>query len=227
MPHRQARNHRIFWVSFIVSLGVMGLMVHHNVWSLYREIRREGLSSAAVVACRDTLVDVLDVETGLRGYLIRGRKEYLRPYHEGLGRLGRDLAALKSLAGRDPAEGPHVAEVSRLVAEVLAEFAAQLEADEDEGTEAARKRFADFPTKPAVDMIRTHLLAVEVDEARRLVVNTEALDRTTTTTLWTIDLFIFVVFVVLAAMMTGFLRIPVRSAVPAFPHGEGPHVEPR
>ena len=46
-----------------------------------------------------------DAETGQRGYLLTGRKEYLRPYVEAQGRVGNSLAWLNDYYSREPEIG--------------------------------------------------------------------------------------------------------------------------
>lgn len=208
MPFRPS-SHRLPWSLGLLSLMAIFVMARWHVVDLDRYVRREGLSSQIYVASRSALIDLLDVETGVRGYLIATGDEFLRPYHEGLGRLTDDILRLRSRVGLDPLEAPHVGEAERLTARLLREFAAQVAMSRAEGIEAARRRFLANPTKPTMDDIRMHLAAVQAEEQSRLDHSRETLDRHLATTIWLLNSATIVTGIVLVSLASGFLRPPV------------------
>jgi CHASE3 domain sensor protein len=48
--------------------------------------------------------DVLNIETGMRGFLLSGRRKYLKPYLDGVASIGADLDILRDLESDDPWE---------------------------------------------------------------------------------------------------------------------------
>jgi two-component system phosphate regulon sensor histidine kinase PhoR len=64
---------------------------------------------------RDTLIGMLNEETGVRGYLITGDRSSLQPYYEARTGITGDLAALRLLESRRPEIAPDVAAVQRLI----------------------------------------------------------------------------------------------------------------
>lgn len=206
---RPGIRHRVYWGLFLASMLAMGWQIRWHVMGLDAEVRREGLSNVAVVACRNVLVDHLDIETGLRGYLITGRREFLRPYHQGLGRADRDMATLETAVTALPDEAPHFEVVSTMSRDMLAEFSNQVTAADEEGLYAGQERFRQFPTKPAMDRLRSSLLAIQVEEDRRLAANMASLVRSMARTIFLINGFLIVLTVLLAAMATGFVSPPL------------------
>ena len=63
----------------------------------------------------DTVVQMLNQETGIRGYVVSGDGRSLEPYHTGRAGVARDLAALRQLARRRPEIARDVATSGRLV----------------------------------------------------------------------------------------------------------------
>ena len=63
-----------------------------------------------------------DAETGQRGYLLTGRKEYLDPYYASLGVVDRSLATLNAYYADDPVGGPLMKRVTRIAREKLSEL---------------------------------------------------------------------------------------------------------
>ncbi len=73
-------------------------------------------------AVRRVILLVADAETGQRGYLLTGREEYLRPYHDARRRESETLEALASMARIYPALAPRAQEARQLVGRKLAEL---------------------------------------------------------------------------------------------------------
>jgi PAS domain S-box-containing protein len=85
-----------------VSIPVVGLLLAGLVFQrqLGLEGRLDEARETAVevrTAARITLVSVLEAETGVRGYLLTGRTEFLDPYREARASLPADVARLRSL----------------------------------------------------------------------------------------------------------------------------------
>jgi CHASE3 domain sensor protein len=204
-------QHRLYWSTFFVVMALLAIFVRHHVIQLNHEVRREGLSSQVYIVTRSVLLDVVNIETGLRGYLIVGNPEYLRPYHEGIGRLEVDLSRLSGLTTGDRAETPHVEATSEAILHLLSEFSSQVEAVEERSVEVARERFVANPTKPTVDLVRDHLLAIQVEEVRKIDEATATLNGQMIATLWMLNLFVGVSVVLLIAMIIGIVASPTTS----------------
>ncbi len=201
-------SNRLFWALFLVTLLGTSLFIRWHVVALDHEVRREGLSNATFVACRSVLIDHVDIETGLRGFLVTGKKEFLRPYFEGLGRLEGHMATLRAAVAELPDERIAFELADGASRSVLVEFAAQINLVESDGLEAARARFVADPTKPGMDQVRAVLATIQGAEDLRMVASMETLGRSLATTIFLINAFAAVSAVLLVAMSFGFIRSP-------------------
>src|ERR1700760_4746792 len=52
----------------------------------------------------NVLTDLVDAETGVRGFIITGDEEYLAPYHEGVSRVEQDVRDVRSLTADNAAQ---------------------------------------------------------------------------------------------------------------------------
>jgi len=68
-----------------------------------------------------------DAETGERGYLLTGRKEYLDPYNRALADVTKELAALNLYYADNAAAQPLIKRVTEIVGEKLSEMRTTLE----------------------------------------------------------------------------------------------------
>jgi signal transduction histidine kinase len=106
-------------------LLLVALLVASSIWFAEETQRR----SAEVRAEREilatanaVLVALLNAETGQRGYIIGGQKEFLQPYEEAQAHLREALDRLKQIATEQPGLADAPLEVERLAAEKLAEL---------------------------------------------------------------------------------------------------------
>ncbi|WP_331055816.1 CHASE3 domain-containing protein, partial [Longimicrobium sp.] len=61
-----------------------------------------------------TVSDLVDAETGQRGYLLTGDERYLAPYRQGAARFAHDLEALRGLTRDNPRQQARIGQMQRL-----------------------------------------------------------------------------------------------------------------
>jgi len=66
------------------------------------------------------LNDLLDAETGVRGFSISGDDDFLGPYKAALERIGRDTYALRELTEDEPQQSERMKQLEPLIAKKLA-----------------------------------------------------------------------------------------------------------
>lgn len=220
MPYQRNLN-RNFWSLFLATWMFLSLFIRWHVIGLDRQVAHEGLSNAAIVACRDVLLDHVDIETGLRGFLIVGNRDFLRPYHEGLGRLDRDTARLRVAVAGIAGERPYFDSMLSHSEAILTEFNNQVATSDANGVDSGRQRFLQFPTKPGMDKIRQMLLEIQSEEDRRLTANMASLERSLATTIFLINAFAIVSGFLMVAMLFGFISPPEARHQPTPPPVEG------
>jgi PAS domain S-box-containing protein len=68
---------------------------------------------------RSLMVDLLDAETGVRGYFISRQEEFLDPYHQGATKLPKTVARLNTLVQNSPSQIRQIAAIDRLAQQKL------------------------------------------------------------------------------------------------------------
>jgi diguanylate cyclase (GGDEF)-like protein len=106
----------------LLIVGVCGLFALSSgaqLWVWDREVRtldaRVEVIGNQIVALRNVMDDLLELETGQRGYVLTGEDAYLQPYSRSLAALPSAVAWLASAAHDDPAIRPRIAELAALV----------------------------------------------------------------------------------------------------------------
>ena len=124
-----------------------------------------------------------EAETGQRGYLLSGRKEYLQPYAASLATIPRSLAWLRDYYANDPAGAPMMRQLESLSDQKLSELAETLRRYDQANGDGWHDLMLSNIGQETMDTIRTvsnELLAREttkVAKARESVYQTLLLNR--------------------------------------------------
>ncbi|MGZ4202967.1 MAG: CHASE3 domain-containing protein, partial [Thermoleophilaceae bacterium] len=91
---------RVLAITALVGAAVALAVV---AWQTDRHANAlDGRARAITSSAHRTLVDLLNAETGQRGFLLSGDPVHLRPYRSGSGAANSDLAMLTRVSGTVP-----------------------------------------------------------------------------------------------------------------------------
>jgi len=107
-------------VAGLVAVVFVVLLV--SVVELRADTETGKRSTNLLTAATSTEISVLDVETGLRGYLLTRESRFLGPYRQANAMIGDQLAEMSALAD-GPTQQRRVAALSRAVKSYLADYA--------------------------------------------------------------------------------------------------------
>ena len=107
-------------ITLAVVLGLVALQRSANA----RAVEQRTVTIAT--SASRLLVDLLDAETGQRGFVITGRGDYLRPYRTGAAAVPGELSRLAAVSAPAHALAPHVSLLRSLSTVKLAELAATI-----------------------------------------------------------------------------------------------------
>ncbi len=96
-PFSLKQKVRIGFGLALVFFGGVGALSYKNSIQNFELTTKISQSHQILDGLQDVFQDILDIETGSRGYTITGNQNFLRPYEEGLGRLPKDLEVLRGL----------------------------------------------------------------------------------------------------------------------------------
>ncbi|KQP03453.1 histidine kinase [Methylobacterium sp. Leaf99] len=161
-----------------VALVLIGVAVAAGVANYWvGEVRRaEGTRQHAILTQSDRLLaNMVELETGMRGYMLFGAEEYLEPYDAAQGTVGGQLDAIEALTRDAPGPGS-----GRLRAFVDAKrtFAARVIAvRRNEGYDPAVAVARTGEGKRTMDGVRAAAKVIQ-DQANATLVEVEGQDRT-------------------------------------------------
>ena len=120
---------------------------------------------------------VIDLETGLRGFVITGRDRFLEPWRTGRVRAARSTALLVAQASDDRGQRSRAAALQRAVQVYVREYGLPLIAGVRKDPLSLRNATATSAGKVRVDALRRDFAAFEAQERTRLQQRTQRADR--------------------------------------------------
>ncbi|GAC1531281.1 MAG: hypothetical protein NVS3B12_07020 [Acidimicrobiales bacterium] len=162
----------------VVALPLVALVTAMSSYGLL-ERRQQGaqaqVSHTVQVDAKiaDLLIDLLNAETGIRGYLLGRQDQFLEPYRAALAATPPDLAELSSLVQADPTQLARIERVKALVGARLDRLAQFLAA----GTAAPSGPALDdllIQSKAGMDAVRVELSAMASTQGQLLSARTSA-----------------------------------------------------
>lgn len=113
-------------------------------------------------------IDLIDSETGERGFVITGEEPYLQPYQSGSHRLERDIAELGTLTQDNPHQRTSIDQVRPLITARLAELQRGIDTRRQRGLDAGIESIRGGSGKETMDAIRGVIDVMEMEERRLL-----------------------------------------------------------
>lgn len=119
---------------------------------------------------------MIDVETGVRGFVITGQEAYLEPYRQARPGADEEIQQLKQLTADNPVQQKRFPELERRVTTQLEYFDRVLRVAREQGPDAARKLVASGEGKEGMDAVRKQLDEMRAEEERLLHLRQQASD---------------------------------------------------
>jgi CHASE3 domain sensor protein len=127
------------------------------------------------VAIAQVLSQVVDAETGQRGYVITGQDLFLEPYRVAVGQIDRSVEALESLVSDNPSQVARVRALRPVIRAKLEELAHTIEL-RGASPVAAVEEVASGRGKQALDAVRQRIAEMQAEEESLLAIRQEASD---------------------------------------------------
>ena len=162
----------------VIAIVVSGYITYRYNLSV-TEIRSEVEHSLTVTtAIDDVLIDLQDLETGQRGYLITGDEAYLEPFEAARSRFETDLKDLRSMVFDDSEYDRLINSISELADAKLKELDQTITERREKGFDAAQAIVRNNEGKTTMDKIRDLVSDLRSTEAERLKQQTEEMRHT-------------------------------------------------
>ncbi|WP_395746138.1 PAS domain S-box protein [Prosthecobacter sp.] len=144
-------------------------------WSEQRNMQLYGLvnrTHEVIEQLDDTLLNVLNAETGNRGFAISGDEAFLRPYDAGIAALKDSLARATRLTEDNPAQQQRLAVLQPLIQEKIRLAGEVVQVRRSGDVAGALQRIEAGTGRKLMDQIRSLISEMHAEESRLLLVRT-------------------------------------------------------
>lgn len=152
-----------FLVAMIILVAI-GLLTYRNMRSAESADALETHSFIVIQEFDRLLSSLKDVETGQRGFIITGDRNYLDPYSNAIRQLSEKQASLKSLTGDNPGQQERLTYINVLIARQLKEIDSTIKVREERGFAEASEIVSTDNGKAIMDEIRQQVAKCQDDE---------------------------------------------------------------
>jgi diguanylate cyclase (GGDEF)-like protein len=121
-PRASLRYSHLTFAIAVLVLVAQSLFFVSDYIGISSNIKQERAANNVLRHLRNVLDDLLDAETGQRGYLLTGNEKYLEPYTAARARISRDLALLASAPAPGEAFYTNSMKLQKLATRKLAEL---------------------------------------------------------------------------------------------------------
>lgn len=161
---------------FGVALGILFLIGTGAWWSAHRNLAAFQMvdhTYQVLQQLEHTLIDMLNAETGTRGFVITGDEKFLEPYSDGIAAVHRSVAELKQLTSDNPRQQRRIEELNPLLQETIDLQAELIQWRRSVDERDAHELLTTGLGKQLMDDIRKSIVELETDERQLLLQRTD------------------------------------------------------
>lgn len=158
----------VFVVMVLTLLGVSALTMR-SLDQFVEHSDKVSHTVTVVAQANQVMIDILEVQTGVRGYILTGKEKYLMPYLTVLKVVEDDLHQLRLLTQDNPAQQRRMDELEIVANQRLAHAREQINIRRTRGYQAAQQTVEFGEGKRLTDQIRAVVIDFVAEEERLLV----------------------------------------------------------
>jgi PAS domain S-box-containing protein len=169
---------RAIVVGYVIALAIIcffALYTYLNMQEATRDNQRINEAMRTLRVVESIYHDVQSIESGQRGYILAGQKQFLESYSKGLDRLVKDSTDLVALPVTDPQRKTDVQRLLNLVSRKVSFAKMTVKAREEIGKESAETHIRSAEGRLLMDSITGLIGKMETED--RLVLNNHYLHR--------------------------------------------------
>lgn len=184
MPITLERKLPIILFFAFLMMATAGYVSYRNTSDLKEAIRQEKHTQEVLIKLDETLMSVVDIETGMRGFFISADEKYLDPYNGGRERLGPNIDKLRELVSDNPAQLERIAVLRTLIDERVTDAERKVAARRGNTLDGTIALFKTPSGRVTMDKIRAEVDEIKVEEMRLLAGREKDLEGNLSRAVW-------------------------------------------
>ena len=150
-------------------LGLVAFLSYLSLLTNSDDRRRVAHTHQVLEKLADVRTDMLDAETGERGFILTGEDSFLQPYTRGLAGVQQNLKEVRDLTVDNPVQQSSLDRIEPLIATRLSELAERIQVRRNQGLGAGVVAVREGAGKQLMDQITAIVQEMTNEEDRLLV----------------------------------------------------------
>ncbi len=168
----------------LLILAATGYFAYRNADSLQNAVKWERHTTEILVDLDETLIAVLNVETGARGFVLTGNEDFLAPLSDGRQAATKNIEQLRTLMADNPAQIEQLTLLERQIADKISWSENNIAVRRVQGAVAATNRIAIGQEKVLMDLVRATIGQMKNEEISLLEIRGNRLQRSLKINYW-------------------------------------------
>ena len=168
--------------SVVAVFLVITFISYQSIFRIVDNTSWERHTHEVITNVDDLFIDLLNAETGQRGYIITGQNDFLDPYNLALQNIDKNFQIVQELTKDNPIQQKHLSDMRPLIDEKLVSLKENItQRNNQKFSEVSRSVILE-KGKATMDSIRTIMTAMKAEELSLLQVRLADTTQTTNTT---------------------------------------------
>jgi CHASE3 domain sensor protein len=168
----------------LLMMLLIAYVSYRNTQALEEAVKWEKHTQEVLLKLDDTMIAMLDTETGMRGFFITGDDAYLQPFEQGRSVVSSDLADLRKLTSDNPGQQKRLEELEATTNLHIAAAGKNIEAKKSNEQSAIKQAFSSAQEKQLMDRARGIVGEMKQAEIQLLNDRENSLENTLNSNRW-------------------------------------------
>lgn len=167
-----------------LMLTTIGFVFYQNTVSLQQAIEWQKRTQEVLLKLDETLTLTLDIEAGVRGFIVTGNDTYLDPYNRARQKIPQNVAQLRALTAGNAEQAAELDRLEVFLKANTEDAARKVDLRKSEGYEQAILEVPGAQSKIQTESIRTSIERLKAAELGQLQQREQRLDNGLYWTIW-------------------------------------------
>jgi len=200
----------------LIILLLIGVISYQSITELIQNAELVSHSTEEIEELNQVLINLIDIETGMRGYIITGSETFLEPYAAGLNMIEENVAHIRIESAHQPLILAKLEKLESLIGSKIAVTDEIIKTRNEQGFDQARAAVVSGHSKQVMDEIRVVIDEIQENLSVLLIEESLAAEESATNAVNIITYGITVAFVILGVaviLITRSITIPLKETI--------------
>ena len=184
MPTGLERKLPIILFFVLLIMVAIGYLSYSNTGQLKAAVAAEKHTQEVIINLDETLLSMVDIETGMRGFFFNRDEGLLEPYHRGKENLPKNIEHLRVLLQKDPDQNKRLDDLQSVIDVRIADADQKVETRRNASLEDSLEMFKASRGKEKMDDVRKAVATIKNEELKDLAASERELDRNLSQAFW-------------------------------------------